>query len=141
MFLLDTDIVSELRKAKSGRANRNVVKWARSVSATALYLSAITILELETGVLLIERRDAAQGATLREWLDSQVLSSFAGRIIAIDTAVARCCAALHVPNRRADHDAFIAATALLHGMTVVTRNVADFGPTGVKTIDPWHGAR
>jgi predicted nucleic acid-binding protein len=139
MFLLDTDVISELRKAKSGRANRNVVKWARSVSATALYLSAITILELETGVLLIERRDVAQGATLREWLDSQVLSSFAGRIIAIDTAVARCCASLHVPNRRADHDAFIAATALLHGMTVVTRNVADFGPTGVKTIDPWHG--
>lgn len=141
MFLLDTDVISELRKAKSGRANRNVVKWARSVSATALYLSAITILELETGVLLIERRDAAQGATLREWLDGQVLSSFAGRIIAIDTAVARCCASLHVPNRRADRDAFIAATALLHGMTVVTRNVADFGPTGVKTIDPWHGGR
>lgn len=141
MFLLDTDVISELRKAKSGRASRNVVKWARSVSATALYLSAISILELETGVLLIERRDAAQGATLREWLDGQVLPSFAGRIIAIDTAIARCCASLHVPNRRADRDAFIAATALLHGMTVVTRNVADFAPTGVKTIDPWHGGR
>lgn len=141
MFLLDTDVISELRKAKSGRANRNVVKWSRLVSATALYLSAITILELETGVLLIERRDAAQGAALREWLDSQVLRSFAGRIIAIDTAVARCSASLHVPNRRADHDAFIAATALLHGMTVVTRNIADFEPTGVKTIDPWHGGR
>lgn len=141
MFLLDTDVISELRKAKSGRANRNVVKWARSVAATALYLSAISVLELETGVLLIERRDAAQGATLRAWLDSQVLPSFAGRIIAIDTAVAGCCASLHVPNRRADHDAFIAATALLHGMTVVTRNVADFEPTGVKTIDPWHGGR
>jgi predicted nucleic acid-binding protein len=137
MFLLDTDVISELRKAKSGRANRNVVKWARSVSATALYLSAITILELETGVLLIERRDAAQGAALRTWFDSQVLPSFAGRIIAIDTAIARCCASLHVPNRRSDHDAFIAATALLHGMTVVTRNVADFAPTGVETIDPW----
>ena len=141
MFLLDTDVISELRKAKSGRANQNVVKWARSVSATALYLSAISILELETGVLLIERRDAAQGAMLREWLDSQVLSSFAERIIAIDTAVARCCASLHVPNRRADRDAFIAATALLHGMTVVTRNVADFAPTGVRTLDPWHDSR
>ena len=141
MFLLDTDVISELRKAKSGRANRNVVKWASSVAATALYLSAISVLELETGVLLIERRDAAQGATLREWLDNQVLPSFTGRIVAIDTAVARCCASLHVPNRRTDHDAFIAATALLHGMTVVTRNVADFEPTGVKTIDPWHGAR
>jgi predicted nucleic acid-binding protein len=141
MFLLDTDVISELRKAKSGRANPNVVKWAGSVSATALYLSAISILELETGVLLIERRDAAQGTILRAWLDGQVLSSFAGRIIAIDTAVARCCASLHVPNRRSDHDAFIAATASLHGMTVATRNVADFGPTGVKTIDPWHTGR
>ena len=137
MFLLDTDVVSELRKAKSGRADKNVVAWASSVSATNLYLSAITILELETGVLLIERRDPAQGAVLRTWLESQVIAAFAGRIIAVDTAVARCCARLHVPDRRSDHDAFIAAAALLHRMKVVTRNVADFVPTGVETIDPW----
>jgi predicted nucleic acid-binding protein len=137
MFLLDTDVVSELRKAKSGRADRNVVAWARSVSATSLYLSAISVLELEMGVLLIERRDAAQGAILRAWLEGHVLPAFAGRIIAVDTDVARCCASLHVPDRRSDHDAFIAAAALLHGMKVVTRNVADFAPTGVETIDPW----
>lgn len=137
MFLLDTDVISELRKAKTGRADRNVIAWARSVSATGLYLSAISILELEMGVLLVERRDAAQGAILRTWLDGHVLPTFAGRIIAVDTAVARCCASLHVPDRRSDHDAFIAAAALLHGMTVVTRNVADFAPTGVETISPW----
>ncbi len=137
MFLLDTDVVSELRKARAGRADRNVVEWAHSVSATSLYLSAISILELEIGVMLVERRDAVQGAILRAWLDNQVLPAFAGRIIAVDTAVARCCARLHVPDRRSDHDAFIAAAALLHGMTVVTRNTADFAPTGVEALDPW----
>lgn len=139
MFLLDTDVISELRKAKSGRAHANVVKWARSVPATSLYLSAISILELEMGVLLVERRDTAQGAILRAWLDDQVLPAFEGRILAVDTAVACCCARLHVPDRRSDHDAFIAAAALLHGMKVVTRNVADFAPTGAETIDPWQG--
>jgi predicted nucleic acid-binding protein len=137
MFLLDTDVVSELRKARAGKADRNVVEWADSVSATSLYLSAISILELEIGVMLVERRDAVQGAILRAWLDNHVLPAFAGRIIAVDTAVARCCARLHVPDRRSDHDAFIAAAALLHGMTVVTRNIADFAPTGVETLDPW----
>ena len=137
MFLLDTDVVSELRKARAGKADRNVVEWAHSVSATSLYLSAISILELEIGVMLVERRDAVQGAILRAWLDNHVLPAFAGRIIAVDTAVARCCGRLHVPDRRSDHDAFIAAAALLHGMTVVTRNIADFAPTGVETLDPW----
>ena len=137
MFLVDTDVVSELRKAKSGKADRNVVRWARSVPAASLYLSAISVLELEMGVLLVERRDAAQGAILRAWLDMHVLPAFSGRILAVDTAVAQRCASLHVPHRRSDHDAFIAAAALLHGMKVVTRNIADFAPTGVETIDPW----
>jgi predicted nucleic acid-binding protein len=137
MYLLDTDVISELRKAKSGRANAGVVKWAKAVPATSLYVSAISILELEMGVLLVERRDAHQGAMLRAWLEDQVLPTFAGRVIAVDTAVARCCARLHVPDPRADRDALIAAAALVHGMKVVTRNVADFAPTGVATIDPW----
>lgn len=137
MYLLDTDVVSELRKAKSGKANSNVVRWAKTVPATSLYLSAITILELEIGVLQVERRDARQGTALRAWLNDQVLPSFAGRVIAIDTAVARCCARLHVPDPRADRDALIAAAALVHGMKVVTRNTTDFGPTGVATLDPW----
>ena len=137
MFLLDTNVVSELRKAKSGKANKNVKAWAESVSATSMYLSSITILELETGILLIERRDPTQGAMLRTWLNGHVLPAFSGRILAIDVAVAQRCAKLHVPDPRADRGSLIAATALVHGMMVVTRNVADFELTGVEIFNPW----
>lgn len=137
MFILDTNVVSELRKAKSGKADANVTAWAERVPAGRLFLSAITILELETGVLMVERRDPAQGSVLRAWLDSHVLPAFAGRVLAVDTAVAQRCARLHVPDRRAERDALIAATALVHGMTVVTRNVADFDQTGALIFDPW----
>lgn len=137
MFVLDTNVVSELRKAGNGKAHRNVVAWAASVPAASLYLSAITLLELEMGVLLIERRDRAQGAIMRAWLDTQVLPAFAGRILAVDADVALHCAKLHVPDRLAERDALIAATALVHRMTVVTRNVADFAPAKVPLLDPW----
>jgi predicted nucleic acid-binding protein len=137
MFLLDTNVVSELRKAKAGKADCNVAAWGRSVQASSLFLSAITILELETGVLLLERRDPAQGAILRTWLDGYVLPAFAGRVLAVDTVVAQCCARLHVPDPCAERDAMIAATALVHGMTVVTRNLADFASTRVPVLNPW----
>ena len=141
MFVLDTNVVSELRKAKAGKADARVTAWAASVPTPALFLSAITILELETGALLVARRDPAQGALLRAWLDQHVLPAFDGRVLAIDTAVAQRCARLHVPDPRADRDALIAATALVHGMTVVTRNVADFASTGVPILNPWqHGS-
>jgi toxin FitB len=137
MYLLDTNVISELRKAKSGKADRNVVVWADNLSAPCLYLSVITILELETGVLLVERRDPAQGAILRSWLNTHVLPAFSDRILSVDTAVAQCCARLHVPDPRSNRDAMIAATALVHGMTVVTRNVDDFESTGVELLNPW----
>ena len=137
MYLLDTNVVSELRRAKAGKADKNVKAWADSVSASSLFLSSITILELETGILLLERRDPTQGAVLRTWLDGHVLPAFSGRILAIDVAVAQRCAKLHVPDPRADRDSLIAATALVHGMTVVTRNVADFEQTGVGIFNPW----
>ena len=137
MYLLDTNVVSELRKAKSGKADAKVIAWAASVSASSLFLSVVTVLELETGILLIERRDAAQGRILRSWLEGQVLPAFMGRILAVDVAVAQCCAKLHVPDPRADRDALIAATALVHDMTVITRNIADFQATGVKLLNPW----
>jgi len=139
MYLLDTNVVSELRKAKSGKIDRHIKIWANSVSATTLFLSAISILELETGILLVEKRDAAQGALLRCWMEEQVLPAFYNRILPVDTAVAQRCAALHVPNPRSDRDALIAATALVHGMAVVTRNVSDFKSTGVELLNPWQG--
>ena len=135
MFVLDTNVVSELRRPK--RADRRVVAWAASVSATQFYLSSITVLELELGVLLMTRRDAAQGAVLRAWLNGYVLPQFEGRVLPVDSAVALRCASLHVPNPRAERDALIAATALVHGMSVATRNTDDFVPTGVAVFNPW----
>jgi predicted nucleic acid-binding protein len=135
MFLLDTNVISELRRPD--RANRTVVAWAGAIPAASFFLSTISILEIELGALLIARRDAAQGAVLRSWIDDQLLPRFEARILAVDTAVAQRCARLHVPDPRAERDAVIAATAMVHGLTVVTRNVADFEPTGVALLDPW----
>jgi toxin FitB len=135
MFLLDTNVLSELRRPE--KANRNVVAWAGSIAAASIFLSAISILEIELGVLRIERKDSAQGKVLRAWIDEQVLPRFEGRILAVDTAVAQRCARLHVPDPRAERDALIAATAMVHGLTVVTRDVADFEPMGVALLNPW----
>lgn len=137
MYVLDTNVLSELRKLHSGKADANVNAWAGSVDASDLFISAITIMELELGVLSIERKDARHGALLRSWLENQVLPEFADRTLPVDTVVAQRCARLHVPDRRNERDALIAATALVHGMTVVTRNVADFTPTGVSILNPW----
>jgi len=135
MYILDTNVVSELRKAK--KANQNVKKWAQPLPAASLYISVISVLELEIGILLLERRDQGQGRILRAWMDRHVVPTFSGRILAIDTAVAQRCAMLHVPNPRSDRDALIAATALVHGLTVATRNVADFEGMGIGVQNPW----
>ena len=140
MFLLDTNVVSELRKAGDGKADASVVAWLSSVDAAQCYLSAITLMELELGILRIERRDTAQGAKLRTWMENHVLPEFLGRTLAIDAPVGLRCARLHVPDPRSERDALIAATALVHGMTVVTRNVADFKQTGVPLLNPWDRA-
>ena len=137
MFVLDTNVVSELRKVRLGRANVQVARWADTVDANTLYISAITVLELKLGILLIEHRDAKQARGLRNWLDEHVLPEFADRILPVDAVVARRCAHLHVPDPRSERDALIAATALVHGMTIVTRNASDFAATGVKVFDPW----
>lgn len=135
MFLLDTNVVSELRRSE--KADARVLKWATTLPVADSYLSAISVLELELGVLIVERRDTAQGKVLRAWLGGQILPRFEGRILPVDTAVALQCARLHVPDLRSHRDAMIAATALVHGMTVATRNVSDFAPTGVQTFNPW----
>jgi toxin FitB len=137
MLLLDTNVVSELRKVTLGKADPNVAKWSKTLDTADLFISTVTIYELEIGVLLVERRDPLQGALFREWLDSQVLSAFDGCILPLDVAVARRAAKLHVPNPQPINDAFIAATALVHGMTVATRNLADFATMGVPLLNPW----
>ena len=138
MFILDTNVVSELRKVRLGKADENVAKWADSVATPDLYLSVLTFQELEIGVLLAERRDAEKGAIFRTWLNSHVLPAFEGRILLVDLAVALQSARLHVPDPHPIRDGLIAATALVHGMTVVTRNVDDFKRTGVPILNPWN---
>jgi toxin FitB len=135
MFVLDTNVVSHLRRPD--KADPNVVAWAATVPVASFFISSITLLELELGTLLMERKDSHQGAILRAWIDGQVLPRFAGRILAVDAAVALRCARLHVPDPCAERDALIAAAALVHGMTVVTRNVEDFQSTGVDILNPW----
>lgn len=138
MFLLDTNVVSELRKATASRANRGVIDWAETVPAVVMFVSVITLHELEHGVLLAERADPAKGALMRQWLDNSVVPAFVDRIVSVDAAIARCAAALHVPDPAPFRDALIAATAIEHDMTMVTRNVRDFERfDGLEIINPW----
>jgi toxin FitB len=135
MFLLDTDVVSELRRPH--RTDPKVAAWADSVAPSDLFLSSITLLELETGALLLERRDSRQGRLIQQWIADRVLTTFAERILAVDTAVARRCALLHVPDPRPYRDSLIAATALVHRLIVVTRNRTNFEPMTVTVLNPW----
>lgn len=134
MFLLDTNVVSELRKKSN--ADSSVVGWSLSQPASMLFLSVIIVRELEYGVLLAARKDAQKAGVLKNWLET-ILERFDGRTIAIDTEIARRCAALHVPDPKSERDSWIAATALVHNLTVVTRNTRDFEGTGVKLFNPW----
>ncbi|MBA2323185.1 MAG: type II toxin-antitoxin system VapC family toxin [Pseudonocardiales bacterium] len=136
-YLLDTNLVSELRKS-SATADPRVRAWVRARPAHQMFLSVITVLELEIGVARVERRDPGQGHRLRSWLDEQVLTSFRDRLLAVDLAVAQRAAAMHVPDPRPERDTLIAATAKVHGLQVVTRNVKDFAPTGVDVVNPWN---
>lgn len=137
MLLLDTNVVSELRKINTPRVNPNVALWQSRVPATDLYISVITLMEIEVGILRLARRDAIQAAILRDWLDKKVLQEFAPRTLPVDQAVAFRCARLHVPSPKPDRDALIAATALVHGMSIVTRNGSDFADLGVTVVNPW----
>jgi len=137
MYLLDTNVLSELRKRRSGKINSAVEAWAGTIDQADMYLSVVTIMEVELGIALLERRDARQAGVLRLWLHEKVMPAFTGRILPIDTTIALRCARLHVPDTKSERDAWIAATGLAHDLTVVTRNLADFAGTGVTLLDPW----
>ncbi len=141
MYLLDTNAISEMRKAKQGKASPSFVQWADSVDdATLMYTCAVVMMELERGVLSMERKDPAQGLHLRRWLEQDVKRRFAGRILPIDEDTAAICARLHVPDRSPENDAWIAAIAIQHHLTIVTRNVADFSESGAKLLNPFENA-
>ncbi len=141
MYLLDTNVVSELRKCSTGKGNASVGNWAKTVTPNELYLSAITILEIGMGILLKQRKDPKQGAVLRQWLNQKMLPAFEGRILPLDTTIALACAQLHIPDPKSERDAMIAATAITHQLTVVTRNIDDFKHTGAKLLTPWEGVQ
>ena len=135
MYLLDTNVISALRRP--GKADPLLREWAAGIPVSRFYLSVISVLEIEHGVLLKLRKDKKQGNLLRAWVDNEVLPRFEGRILSIDVDIALQCAKLHVPDPQPERDALIAATALVNKLTVVTRNENDFVPTGVQVINPW----
>jgi len=152
MYLLDTPVVSELRKAKSAQSDPSVLTWAAGVATQNLYISALTLLELETGIAQFERTDPSAVSALRIWLDDQVIPAFEGRILSLDAAVIKRRAQLPFPDASASksnqakgnlatatsgRDALIAATALTHGLTLATQRTAAYKAMRVKTFNPW----
>ncbi|WP_105432454.1 type II toxin-antitoxin system VapC family toxin [Neorhizobium sp. T6_25] len=137
MLLLDTNVVSELRKVASGKADPNVVVWNETVDPAETFISAVVLHELQIGVRVVEHNDAVAGKVLRNWLETAVLKAFSGRILPLDEAAAVKAAQWHVPNPKPINDAYIAATAFTRRMTLVTRNIKDFEGMGVTLVNPW----
>lgn len=138
MFIVDTNIVSDLRKPN--KAAPELVAWAEAQDPAKVYISAISIFELELGIRRKAHTDAVQGKVLMDWFEGIVLPFYQGRTLPVCFDTVRACAPLHVPNKRPERDAFIAATALFHQMTVVTRNEKDFVGMNCALLNPWKAA-
>lgn len=137
MYLLDTNLISEIRKLPKGKCNQGVAEWVHRTSKELMFTNAVVIMELERGVLAMERKDKAQGEMLRYWLDNEVKPAFDGKILKIDDKTAQICAKLHIPDHAPENDAWIASSAIQHHLTLVTRNTADFARLGVKLFNPF----
>ncbi|GAA1084845.1 type II toxin-antitoxin system VapC family toxin [Tsukamurella spumae] len=134
-YLLDTNVLSELRRP--ALADPRVVRWARGQDSSRHFISVLTLMEIERGIVKKERTDARAGAVLRKWFDDDVLSRFAERTIPVDRLIARLTAQLPSPDPLPGNDSLIAGTAIIHGLTVVTRNTKHFESTGVPMVNPW----
>ena len=137
MYLLDTNIISEIRKLAKNKCDKNVADWVRSTSKDLMFANAVVMMELERGVMSIERKDTTQGKLLRHWFEMDVKPAFHGKILKIDEQTAQICAKLHIPDHAPENDAWIAASAIQHNLVLVTRNTADFARTGVKLFNPF----
>ena len=138
MFLLDTNILSEIRKISQGRADPALAHWVQAIDFDRCHLCVITLLEIEQGILRVQHRgDEAQFLRLEKWLNDTVLPTFGTHILPIDAHTARICARLHVPDQRPYNDALIAACAIRHGLTLVTRNTRDFAALQVPLLNPF----
>lgn len=137
MFLLDTNVLSDARKHKAKKANKGVIQFMTDTPPIETFISVITVMEIRQGALLLERKDPKQASVYNDWLESEIIPTFDGRIIPVTTDIALCCAGFHVPDKSPANDALIAATAKIHGLTVVTRNDKDFQFDGVKVFNPF----
>lgn len=138
MYLLDTGVVLELRKAKAGQSDPGLAAWASGIARQKLFISALNLLEIENAAARLGRKDRAAGLAVREWIDKSVMTAFEGRVLPVDAHIVRRRAQLPYANTR---DGLLAATALEHGLTLVTRKVASFRAGRVKLLNPsGHGA-
>jgi len=134
-YLLDTNVVSELRRRE--KCDSQVKKWQQSHDPLDCFLSVISLMELKLGIEIAMGRDQKSGAILLEWYERRVKAGFAERILPVTASVAEVCALLHAKRPRPFRDALIAATARVHGLEMVTRNVKDFADAGIAVVNPW----